>query len=86
MHKPIHRFSEQKKEGLYDAIYKRRDVREFLPDPVPQDALERILSAAHHAGSVGDGHRVYVEAVGEGIPVVFLHGSDQRPPLAARGK
>ncbi|MHA1559552.1 MAG: alpha/beta fold hydrolase, partial [Alphaproteobacteria bacterium] len=23
---------------------------------------------------VGDGHRVYVEAVGAGIPVVFLHG------------
>jgi 5,6-dimethylbenzimidazole synthase len=53
MQKPIHQFSELKKEGLYDAIYKRRDVREFLPDPVPQDALERILSAAHHAGSVG---------------------------------
>ena len=28
-------------------------MREFLPDPIPQDALERILSAAHHAGSVG---------------------------------
>ena len=48
-----HQFSEIKKEGLYDAIYKRRDVREFLPDPVPQDVLARILSAAHHAGSVG---------------------------------
>ena len=53
MQKPTHQFSELKKEGLYDAIYKRRDVREFLPDPVPEDALERILSAAHHAGSVG---------------------------------
>ena len=51
--KPVHQFSDQKKEGLYDAIYKRRDVREFLSDPVPQDALDRILMAAHHAGSVG---------------------------------
>ena len=53
MQKPTHQFSELKKEGLYDAIYKRRDVREFLSDPVPEDVLERILSAAHHAGSVG---------------------------------
>jgi len=53
MQKPTHQFSELRKEGLYDAIYKRRDVREFFPDPVPEDVLERILSAAHHAGSVG---------------------------------
>jgi len=53
MHKTSHQFSELKKEGLYDAIYKRRDVREFLPDPVPQDVLTRVLNAAHHAGSVG---------------------------------
>ncbi len=53
MEKPTHQFSEIKKEGLYDAIYKRRDVREFLPDPVPKDVLARVLNAAHHAGSVG---------------------------------
>ncbi len=53
MQKSSHQFSELKKEGLYDAIYKRRDVREFLPDPVPEDVLARILNAAHHAGSVG---------------------------------
>ncbi len=53
MHKLNHQFSEVKKEGLYDAIYKRRDVREFLPDPVPKDVLAKILNAAHHAGSVG---------------------------------
>ncbi len=38
---------------LYEAIYTRRDVRRFLSTPVPQDALDRILNAAHHAGSVG---------------------------------
>lgn len=40
--------------GLYRAILTRRDTRgEFLPDPVPDEALSRILVAAHHAPSVG---------------------------------
>jgi 5,6-dimethylbenzimidazole synthase len=38
---------------LYEAIYSRRDVRKFRGDAVPEDALHRILDAAHHAGSVG---------------------------------
>lgn len=38
---------------LYDAIYTRRDVREFASDPIPDETLWKILSAAHHAGSVG---------------------------------
>ena len=38
---------------LYDAIYARRDIRDFRPDPVPDVVLRRILDAAHHAGSVG---------------------------------
>jgi 5,6-dimethylbenzimidazole synthase len=47
-------FSEEEKRGLYRAIYERRDVRSlFLPDPVPDDVLARILDAAHHAPSVG---------------------------------
>jgi 5,6-dimethylbenzimidazole synthase len=48
-----HEFSSAKKEGLYSAIYGRRDVRQFKPDPVPPQALEKILNAAHNAGSVG---------------------------------
>lgn len=48
-----HEFSPAKKEGLYSAIYGRRDVRQFKPDPVPSQVLEKILNAAHHAGSVG---------------------------------
>ncbi len=47
-------FSADEKRGLYRAIYERRDVRSnFLPDPVPDQLLERILDAAHHAPSVG---------------------------------
>jgi len=47
-------FSPEEKRGIYRAIYERRDVRShFLPTPVPDDVLERILDAAHHAPSVG---------------------------------
>ncbi|KAA1174369.1 5,6-dimethylbenzimidazole synthase [Marinobacter salinexigens] len=47
-------FSRTETEGLYRAIYERRDVRsQFLPDPVPNDVLARLLDAAHHAPSVG---------------------------------
>ncbi len=42
------------REGLYKTIYNRRDTRsEFLPDPVSDQLLQRILNAAHHAPSVG---------------------------------
>ena len=51
---PVTHFSIDEKRGLYRAIYERRDVRSnFLPDPVPDDVLARILDAAHHAPSVG---------------------------------
>jgi 5,6-dimethylbenzimidazole synthase len=47
-------FSDEERRGVYRAIYERRDVRsQFLPDPVPDDVLCRILDAAHHAPSVG---------------------------------
>ncbi len=46
--------SEDDRRGLYRAIYGRRDVRaQFLPDPVPDEVLARLLDAAHHAPSVG---------------------------------
>ena len=39
---------------LYDVIRTRRDVRaEFTGEPVPDDVLRRVLSAAHAAPSVG---------------------------------
>ena len=48
-----HEFSPGNKQGLYEAIYKRRDVRHFIPKPVDPEKLGRVLDAAHHAGSVG---------------------------------
>jgi 5,6-dimethylbenzimidazole synthase len=48
------RFSELERAAVYRAILERRDVREnFLPTPVPDKVLARLLTAAHHAGSVG---------------------------------
>ena len=47
-------FSETERDAVYKAIMLRRDIRrQFEPTPIPQDVLVRILSAAHHAGSVG---------------------------------
>jgi 5,6-dimethylbenzimidazole synthase len=39
---------------LYEIIHRRRDVRdEFTGEPVPDATLDRILTAAHAAPSVG---------------------------------
>ena len=47
-------FSKEEKDGLYKAIYTRRDVRShFVPRPIDDGTLVRILHAAHHAPSVG---------------------------------
>ena len=47
-------FSNEEKNGLYKAIYSRRDVRShFTSDPIDDQVLTRILNAAHHAPSVG---------------------------------
>lgn len=47
-------FSKQEKDGLYKAIFSRRDVRShFISKPINEEILTRILQAAHHAPSVG---------------------------------
>ncbi|GEK71533.1 MULTISPECIES: 5,6-dimethylbenzimidazole synthase [Halomonas] len=52
--RPDHAFPEAQREGLYRAIFERRDVRaQFRPDPIPPAVLARLLEAAHHAPSVG---------------------------------
>ena len=49
-----HEFSGAEKNGVYQAILKRRDIRsQFKPDPIPEKILARLLYAAHHSGSVG---------------------------------
>lgn len=52
--RPSAEFSGDERNAVYRAIFERRDVRkDFLPDPVSEETLRRILMAAHHAGSVG---------------------------------
>ncbi|RMW33159.1 MAG: 5,6-dimethylbenzimidazole synthase [Nitrosopumilus sp.] len=47
-------FTEEEKKGFYKAIYSRRDVRShFTSKPIEDEALSKILHAAHHAPSVG---------------------------------
>jgi 5,6-dimethylbenzimidazole synthase len=48
------KFSDHERAAVYRAIFERRDVRRnFLRKPIVDDVLVRILTAAHHAGSVG---------------------------------
>lgn len=47
-------FTGAERDAVYKAIFNRRDVRDqFLPDDIARDVLDRILTAAHHAPSVG---------------------------------
>lgn len=49
-----HAFAAEARAAVYQAIFTRRDVRgQFLPDPVPDEKMARLLMAAHHAPSVG---------------------------------
>ena len=47
-------FSDAERDAVYRAIHTRRDVRgQFRPDPIADEVLARVLTAAHHAPSVG---------------------------------
>jgi 5,6-dimethylbenzimidazole synthase len=47
-------FDESERLGVYRAIRERRDVRRgFLPEPLSDEVLYRLLEAAHSAPSVG---------------------------------
>ena len=47
------RFPAEARDAVYRVIAERRDVRRFRPDPVEDDVLQRVLTAAHQAPSVG---------------------------------
>ncbi len=46
-------FSKEEQEAIYKVIFTRRDIRSFLSTPIPEQAVTNILTAAHHAPSVG---------------------------------
>ena len=49
----IDNFPASERRAVYRAIYERRDIRHFRTAPIPDDALARIIQAAHHGPSVG---------------------------------
>ena len=50
---PDHAFSPSERQAVYRAIHERRDMRHFSGGSVPDALLQRLLTAAHHAPSVG---------------------------------
>ncbi len=42
------------RDALHDVLRWRRDVRHFLPDPIPADTLDRLRAAMDMAPSVGN--------------------------------
>jgi 5,6-dimethylbenzimidazole synthase len=48
-----HRYSDAERAAIYRVIAERRDMRHFRADPVSAKTLQRLLSAAHCAPSVG---------------------------------
>lgn len=46
-------FSTEDINAVYKAIAQRRDIRHFIPGPIDEALLARLLTAAHHAPSVG---------------------------------
>jgi 5,6-dimethylbenzimidazole synthase len=46
-------FTEMERDALHRVMRNRRDVRRFVPDPIPPAVLQRILEMAHLAPSVG---------------------------------
>ena len=46
-------FTADEKEFFYRLILARRDIRKFQATPIPPEIIDRIIWAAHHAGSVG---------------------------------
>ena len=48
------KITEIERDAVYKTIFSRRDVRsDFTKQTVPDDVIKRILTAAHHAPSVG---------------------------------
>lgn len=50
---PTEEFSNLDQDLIHRLILARRDIRHFRPEPISEDALFRILGAAHAAPSVG---------------------------------
>ena len=43
-----HQFTDSEIEGVYRAIYERRDIRNFTPAALAPDQIRRFFLASHH--------------------------------------
>ena len=50
---PSQAFSPAERDAVYRAIFERRDMRHFAGGAVAPEVMQRLLTAAHHAPSVG---------------------------------
>lgn len=50
---PDQTFSQTERDAVYRAIFERRDMRHFAGGTVAPEVMRRLLTAAHHAPSVG---------------------------------
>ncbi len=46
-------YSDAEQQAVYRAIHERRDMRHFKPGPLPEGCLQRLITAASAAPSVG---------------------------------
>jgi len=46
-------FSQAERDAVYRTIFSRRDMRHFRNDPIDEDIMQRLFTAAHAAPSVG---------------------------------
>ena len=77
-HGPRHEFSLPEREAVYRAIFERRDVRRnFLPTPIPDQILTRVLTAAQ----MQEADRATIDDIG--IPAIVLMENAGRQVVAA---
>jgi len=85
-------FEALERDAVYRAIATRRDVRRgFIDEPLPQDLIHRLLSAAHCAPSVGlmqPSRFVLVRDRGirEAVHAAFLQANEQATATYTGGR
>lgn len=74
-------------DDIYKIIHERRDVRdEFLPQPLSDDVVMRLLDAAHNAPSVGFQQPwnfilIRDEAIKNQVKDIFTHAQQQEAAI-----
>lgn len=69
---------------VHHAVESRRSIRDFLPDPVPRDVIERVLTRALRAPSSGNIQPWHLQIVG-GEPLAELKALMRRRVEEAPG-